>query len=192
MILCGCGSFQGGVEISAGRRALITENYGQARARFEKAAELEPGYVTKFTPFPENVWTYVGRSYYGLKDLGNAREALDRSVGKHPDAILGHIYLGIVQMHQGQVEAGLGNADKGLQLLKDWFRVLDNTNLYSCYWDPSSEIRDETERLLRQIRAGETSGQKIASDLDWLGKQMEREIDLAARDIDQNNFRWCP
>lgn len=190
-VVASCASFKRGVEISSGRQALLRGDYAEALPKFQRAAQLEPGYVTKFTPFPENVWTYIGRSYYGLGDLENARPALDRSVEQHPGAILGHIYLGIVQMRQGEVPDGLANGNKGLTLLKGWFQVLDGTSLYSCYWDPGNQIRNGTATLLEQIEAADTSWQKIARDLDWLGKEMEREIDLAARDIDLNRFRWC-
>jgi tetratricopeptide (TPR) repeat protein len=181
--LIGCASFGTSVDISAGRIALINQNYSQALPRFEKAAQLEPGYVTTFTEFPENVWTYVGRSYYGLGDLKQARAALDRSVQMHPKAILGHVYLGLVQMRQGQVQPGLRNAEKGLRFLQQWFQTLDATNQYSSYWDPSSQIRNTTKQLIEQIQGGEIPWQRIASKLDWIGMKMEREINLSSRDI---------
>lgn len=183
VFLGGCVAFDTSVNIAAARRALINQNYAHALPRFEKAARLDPGYVTAFTEFPENVWTYVGRSYYGLGDLKRARAALDRSVRMHPDAILGHVYLGLVQMRQGQVEPGLKNAERGLQLLHQWFRTLDATNQFSDYWDPSNDIRNTTTQLIQQIQARDVSWQVIASRLDRLGMEMEREIDLSKRDI---------
>ena len=182
-LLVGCAAFDTSVDISSGRIALINQNYAQALPRFEAAAHLNPDYVTTFTEFPENVWTYVGRSYYGLGDLKRARGALDLSVQKHPDAILGHVYLGLVQMRQGQVKEGLVNADKGLKLLHQWFERLDATSQYSSYWDPSSVIRNTTSDLIQQIHSGEVPWQQIASKLDWVGMRMEREINLSSRDI---------
>jgi len=183
VFLTGCAAFDTSVDISAGRIALINQNYAQALPDFEKAASQEPDYVTTFTEFPENIWTYVGRSYYGLGDLNKARAALDRSVQMHPNAILGHVYLGLVQMRQGQVQQGLANAEKGLRFLHQWFQNLDATNRYASYWDPSSVIRNTTKQLIAQIQARDVPWQQIAARLDWIGMKMEREINLSSRDI---------
>lgn len=183
MFVAACASFGTSVDIQAGRRELIKQNYAAALPRFEQAAHADPGYVTAFTEFPENVWTYIGRSYYGLGDLARARAALERSVEMHPDAILGHVYLGLVQMRQGEVRPGLENAERGLELLQAWFRTLDATNPKSNFWDPSNRIRNTTAQLIQQIGASDVSWRQTASTLDWLGMQMEREIDLSKRDI---------
>ena len=105
------------------------------------------------------------------------------SVQIHPDAILGHVYLGLVQMRQGEVEPGLQNAERGLELLHQWFRTLDATNPFSDYWDPSNEIRNTTTQLIQQIQARDVSWYVVAARLDGLGMEMEREIDLSKRDI---------
>lgn len=192
LLLAGCSAFQTSVDISSGRRALVIGEYARALPNFQTAAEADPGYVTTFTPFPENVWTYIGRCYYGLGELTNARSALDRSVRQHPDAILGHVYLGLVQMRQGQVQPGLENAATGLKYLQSWFKTLDSSNQYSCYWDPGNVIRNETAKLLQQIESKETPWTELASPLNRLGHRMEQEINLSSRDISDNNFIPCP
>lgn len=190
-ILWGCAAFQSETDIASGRRALIQGNYAQSLEDFQATAAQEPAYVTDFTVFPENVWTYIGRSYYGMGELANARTALDRSVREHPEAMLGHVYLGLVQMRQGQVQTGLDDAATGLKLLHGWFRTLDSTNQYSCYWDPGNVIRNETVQLLNQIESKDTSWQQLAPRLNRLGIRMEQEIDLSSRDISDNNFVPC-
>ena len=101
----------------------------------------------------------------------------------HPNAILGHVYLGLVQMRQGQVQPGLANAEKGLTLLNQWFQTLDATSQFSSYWDPSSVIRNTTKQLIKDIQGREVPWQQIAAKLDWIGMKMEREINLSSRDI---------
>jgi len=192
LFLIGCSAFQSSVDISSGRQALVLGNYAQALPHFQAAAKLDPGYVTTFTPFPENVWTYIGRCYYGMGELAEARSALDRSVREHPDAILGYVYLGLVQMRQGQVQTGMDDAATGLTNLRSWFATLDSTNQYSCYWDPGNVIRDQTAQLLNRIESKDTSWQELAPELDRLGQRMEQEVNLATRDIDNNNFIPCP
>lgn len=191
IIVYGCATFKGSVDIASGRQALVLGEYAQALPHFEQAAELEPNYVTSFTPFPENVWTYIGRSYYGMGDLTKARSALARSVQQHPKAILGHLYLGLTEMRQGEVQSGLDNAATGLRLLHGWFKTLDATNQYSCYWDPGDAIRNGTVQLLKQIESKDKPWQQLAPRLNRLGQRMEQEINLSSRDISDNNNIPC-
>lgn len=182
-LLSGCASFKTQAEIAAGRRYLKTEQPLEALVHFERAARMDPEYVTNFTSFPQSVWTYIGRAHYELGDLPKARAALDRSVRKHGKAILGHTYLGLVQMNQGEISTGLQTASTGLQRLRAWFQVLDATNQYASYWDPSSRVRRTTDELIDDIRTGDKPWPRIATQLEWVGWQMEREIDLSSRDI---------
>lgn len=192
LCLIGCSAFQTSVDIASGRQALVLGNYAQALPHFEAAAAQDPQYVTTFTPFPENVWTYIGRCYYGMGELADARTALDRSVREHPDAILGHVYLGLVQLRQGEVRAGLANAATGLKNLRSWFATLDATYQYSCYWDPGNVIRNQTARLLEQVERDGNSWPMLEPELDRLGQRMEQEVNLATRDIQNNSFIPCP
>jgi len=189
LLMGGCTAFDDSVDISAGREALILGNDAKALMEFQRAAKTEPDYVTSFTEFPENVWTYVGRSYYGLGDLTMAREALERSVKIHPEAILGHIYLGIVLMEQGQVQGGRDYAASGLQLLHNWFRALDSTDANSCYWDPGNVIRNDVTTLMKQVNT-ESPG-RLEARLTRLGIRMEREINLSQRDIEDGRGDAC-
>lgn len=177
------------MDVSAGREALILGNDAKALMEFQRAAKTEPDYVTTFTEFPENIWTYVGRSYYGLGDLTMAREALERSVKMHPNAILGHIYLGIVLLEQGQVQAGRQYAGAGLDLLHKWFQNLDAHDPNSCYWDPGNVIRNDVASLMKQVNT-EGPG-RLAARLSRLGIRMEREINLSLRDIEDGRGTAC-
>lgn len=183
LLLSACASWNVQSEIAAGRRYLRTEQPDRALPHFEVAAKADSAYVTNFTEFPIGVWTYIGRSHYERGDLGKARAALDRSVRTNKNAILGHTYLGAVQLNQGQTRLGLQTASTGLELLHAWFKRLDATNTYSSYWDPSSRVRNTTTTLIKDIRAGEKDWVQIASTLDWIGWQMDQEINLSERDI---------
>lgn len=183
LLLPACTSWRVQKDIAAGRMYLRTEQPDRALAHFETAAKANSAYVTNFTEFPVGVWTYIGRSYYELGDLGKARAALDRSIKVHRNAILGHTYLGAVQINQGEIPLGLQTASTGLELLHTWFAQLDATNQYASYWDPSNRVRDTTARLIKDIRAGDKDWVEVASTLDWIGWQMDQEINLSARDI---------
>jgi len=183
VLLPACASWRVQRDIAAGRSYLRTDQPDRALSGFERAAKVNPEYVTNFTEFPVGVWTYIGRAYYETGDLGKARAALDRSVRVRRNAILGHTYLGLVQINQGQISVGLQTATTGLELLRGWFAQLDATNQYSSYWDPSSQVRNTTTTLIKDMRAGEKDWVQIASKLEWIGWQMEQEIDLSRRDI---------
>lgn len=189
MVAGGCATFEDSVDVSAGREALVLGNDAKALMEFQLAAKLKPDYVTTFTEFPENIWTYVGRSYYGLGELAKAREALERSVKLHPKAILGHIYLGIVLMRQGQIQPGREYAATGLNLLHNWFKTLDATDENSCYWDPGNVIRNDITSLTKVVNT--EAPFRLASRLNRLGVRMEQEINLSYRDIGDSPTEGC-
>ena len=183
LLLPACASWTVQTDIAAGRRYLRTEQPDQALAHFQTAAKGNPKYVTNFTEFPVGVYTYIGRSHYKRGDLSKARAVLDRSVEMNRNAILGHTYLGAVQINQGEIPPGLQTASTGLELLRAWFAQLDAYNQYSGYWDPSSRVRNTTATLIKDIRTAEKDWVKISSTLDWIGWQMDQEINLSSRDI---------
>ena len=78
--------------------------------RFQRAAHLNPQYVTDFTEFEEGVWTYVGRAHYQMGELEKARKALEQAREEHNEDHLARIYLGLVLMRQGESEQGLREA----------------------------------------------------------------------------------
>jgi len=157
----------------------------RALVSFQKVAVLQPRYVTNFTDFPENISTYIGRAHYDLGQLAQARAAFERSVTEHRDAILGHVYLGLVDMRQGQVPRGLQNALKGLQRLQVWFSNLEAHNYYAEFWDTRKVVRTTTAQLIQEIEKGDVPWQRLAPKLEQLGPQMDHEINLAGRRLDQ-------
>ena len=78
-LLSACASFKVESEIQSGRSALRYGDPKVALTHFQRAADLDPDYLTDFTLFEEGVWTYVGRSYYAMGDLANARQVLERA-----------------------------------------------------------------------------------------------------------------
>lgn len=179
-LLAGCANVEVGWDIDRGRRYLMMREPQRALVEFQKIAELEPDYdITSFGTFPESIWTYIGRAYYDLGQLGPARMALERSV-KEGSAIFGYIYLGLVQMRQGEPDQGLQNALIGLRRLQGWFQKLEATDGFARYWDRRRIVRSETARLIARIEAGNVRWQQIAPELAGLGDQMDEVINVAA------------
>lgn len=180
VVLAGCSAVEVGWDIDKGRRYLMMGEPQRALVEFQRIAALEPDYnVTSFGIFPENIWTYVGRAYYDLGQLGPARTALERSV-KEGNAIFGYVYLGLVQMRQGEAEQGLRNALTGLRRLKAWFAKLEATDGFARYWDRHRIVRSETSRLIARIEAGNVPWQQVAPELARLGDQMDEVVDVAS------------
>ena len=53
---------------------------------------------------------------------------------------------------------------------------------YGRYWDPRREIRSSIEGDLAMLSRKDVDVQKLIGDGEWLGKQVEEEINLARRD----------
>lgn len=185
LCLAGCAGVEALDDLSAGRNYLMYNEPERALASFQKVAALEPRYVTNATAFRENISTYIGRAYYAMGQLPQARASFERSVTEHPDAILGYVYLGLVEMRQGEVQQGLQNALKGLHRLQVWFSILEANNYYAQDWDTKKVIRTTTAQLIQEIEKDHVPWQRIAARLEQLGPQMDQEIELSNRRIER-------
>lgn len=187
LLFPGCGSFQVRGEIQSGREALLLGRSEQALGRFQRAAKMNPHYLTDFTAFEEGVWTYVGRAHYQLGELDKAGKALRRAREAHKEDHLAHVYLGLVLMRQGQKSEGFREATVGLHSLKEWLRDMDLYDPDGHYWDPGSVLENEIDNLLAMIDGGEVRWQRVAPSLEWLGIEFEEEIDRAWEDQRQDD-----
>ncbi len=188
VLLGGCASFQAGSEIQSGRRALLIDDPADALSHFEKAAELDPTYLTNFTPFREGVWTYVGRTQYASGKLADARVSLERALSRYPDDYLGRLYLGLTLIRQQESAKGLKEFEAAIKGIQDWLEYVANYSTYGQFWDPRRELRSQIQQTLAMIRGREMNLEKTIADGEWIGKKMEEEIDLARRD-EENSYK---
>ncbi len=182
VLLSGCVAFQVGGEIQAGRRALQVGDPNGALAHFQHAAELDPNYLLNFSVFDEGVWTYVGRSYYDLGKLPEARQALERARSRYERDHLAKLYLGLVLARDGDRPRGLREIEAGLKGLEGWFDDLERTykEEYS-FWDPGGELQREIKGILAMIGGREINLAGLIARGERLGQEFEEEIDLARR-----------
>ena len=96
LFLSGCVSFQVGGEIQKGRLALLYGKPNVALAHFQRAAELNPGYLLNLSPLDQGVWTYVGLAYYAMGELPEAKRALERARSQYEQDHTAKLYLGLV------------------------------------------------------------------------------------------------
>ena len=183
LILPGCAALQTGHEIQAGRLALMIGKPKEALVHFQHAAELDPDYITGFTPFREGVWTYVGRASYEGEDYSGARQALEKASSRYSDDHLAKIYLGLTLAREGDRQRARQELERGMKGLHDWLENLSQSLRFSTgqYWDPQREIRSELQAGLASLSQQELDWTNLIVRGERVGKRMEEEIDRAAQ-----------
>ncbi|HEY2990601.1 MAG TPA: tetratricopeptide repeat protein [Candidatus Binatia bacterium] len=184
----GCSTVQG--EVEAGRRELLLGDPSRAIARFQRAADMDPDRMY-FSLLPESSWTYLGRAYYQTGNLAEARRALEKAVTRSNEDHLAKLYLGLVLAREGDRLHGLRYIEEGLQGIHDWLNYIEQRFAFSYgrFWDPNKEIRSKIRSDLSMISSGQIDWPKLLGDAEWVGRQMEEEIDRARRDETAEHFR---
>ena len=186
LIVSGCATTG---QIQAGRQDLLYGAPENAVAHFQRAAQMDPDFLY-YSVLPQGVWTYLGRAYYTSGKLLEARQALERAVSRHSQDNLARLYLGLVLARGGDQPRGLKEIESGLRGIHDWLDYVQMSFAFSYgrFWDPSRAIRTEIESNLAMI-SKQADWQKLIAGGEWVGKQMEEEIDRARRDERDEFFR---
>ena len=182
VLVSGCLSLQAGGEAEKGRAQLMFGDPKAALTHFQRAAEIDPAYRYNLSVLSQDIWTYVGRAYYATGKLPDARQALERALSRDADDHMARLYLGLVLTRDGDKARGLKEISAGLRGLSEWFDRLDRYHPDARFWDPGRQIRPEIERTLVSLSGKEFNWPEIIASGEWLGKALEDEIDLAARD----------
>lgn len=162
--------------------ALLHDEPAKALVHFQKAAEIDPEYRLNLSILPEGVWTYVGRSYYGLEMLREAREALERAIAEFEEDNLAKLYLGLTLLRQGERDKGIKLIENSFIGLHDWLDHIEQYHPDGRYWDPGRRLRKEIEDNLKMIRGRAISQKELIVSGEWLGKQLEEEMDKVKYD----------
>jgi tetratricopeptide (TPR) repeat protein len=182
LLLSACASFRAASDVQAGRYALLNGKPEVAQSHFQRAAETSPDFVYRFSPLQQSVWTYMGRAYYDAGRLPDARQALERAVSKEEEDYLARLYLGLTMSRNGNRNAGLKEIEAGLKGVHDWLEHIESYTLYGEFWDPDRKIRSEIQTNLAMISGRDIDWQTLIDRGEWVGMQMEEEIDVARRD----------
>jgi tetratricopeptide (TPR) repeat protein len=182
LVLVGCASFQAGSQILAGRQALITNNPERALAYFQQVAQTDPNYIYTSGLYREGVWTYLGRAQYAMGKLEDARESFERALSVYKDDYLARLYLGLTLLRNGDQSRGLKEVEAGLKGLYDWLEYMNYSRPHEAFWDPRRQIRSEIEKTLAMISGKDTDLQKLIENAEWIGMEMEKEIDRVRQD----------
>lgn len=182
LVLSGCASFQAGSQILAGRQALLTNNPERALAYFQQVAQTDPNYIYTSGLYREGVWTYLGRAQYATGRLEDARQSFERALSVYKDDYLARLYLGLTLLRSGDQSRGLKELEAGLRGLYDWLEYMNYSRPHEAFWDPRRQIRSEIEKTLAMISGKDTDLQKLVENAEWIGMEMEKEIDRVRRD----------
>jgi tetratricopeptide (TPR) repeat protein len=181
-VLSGCASFQAGSQILAGRQALLTNNPEQALVYFQQVAQTDPNYIYTSGLYREGVWTYLGRAQYATGKLEDGRQSFERALSVYKDDYLARLYLGLTLLRSGDQSRGLKELEAGLKGLYDWLEYMNYSRPHEAFWDPRRQIRSEIEKTLAMIAGKDTNAQKLLESAEWIGMEMEKEIDRVRRD----------
>jgi len=178
-----CASLQTASEFSAGRRALLTGNNEEALAYFQSTAQKNPNY-TYGAAYPQGVWSYLGRVEYATGRLPQARESLEKALAANQSEDIARLYLGLTLARSGDRQRGLKEIESSMRGIHDWLEWVTQTHRFSFgqFWDPRREIRQAIQTDLAMISSREFDWQKLIAEGEWLGRQMEEEIERARAD----------
>jgi tetratricopeptide (TPR) repeat protein len=182
IFFAGCAAFAIGGQFQSGRRALLRNDAETALAYFSEVAEKDPNYVYHSVHFRENIWTYLGRAQYETKRYEEARKSLERALSVDRDDNLARLYLGLTLARAGDLSRGIKEIEAGMKGVYDWLEYMNQSRPFEAYWDPLRQIRNQIDKDLATISAKDFISEELVANAEWLGKQMEEEIDKVRQD----------
>jgi tetratricopeptide (TPR) repeat protein len=111
-----------------------------------------------------------------------ARQSLERALSVDPNDYLARLYLGLTLARRGNSSQALKELQTGLQGLYDFLEYMQSSRPYTAYWDPLRQIRSEIQNDLDMISGKDIDWPKLIDSAEWVGRQMEEEVDRVRRD----------
>ena len=178
----GCANFHVAGQVAQGREALLQQDPKSALAHFRSAAEMDPDFYLNWSLLQEGVWTYVGRAYYTLGQLGEARAALEKATSRYSWDNMAKLYLGLVLLRQNDQAKGLKEVDAGLVGLYNWINYVNASQRPDgSFWDPGGFIKQRIDKTRALIEAKDVNVSEVIAAGEYIGWRMEKEMDFAKR-----------
>ena len=181
LIISGCTSLHVGGGIQQGRRALFRGDAKAALPHFQYAAQLDPNYLINFAPLTEGVWTYNGRAYYEMKQFAEARKAFEKALSRTEQDHFARLYLGLVLGRDGDRQRGQREIETALKGFHSSLDYIAQNHPDGRFWDSTGELRSVIREQLASLSGKEPNWPELISSGEWLGQQLEEEIDLSRR-----------
>ncbi len=190
IFLSSCASFYAGSDMAAGRRAMLAGDNETALAYFQSAAQRDPNYKYG-TAYKQGVLSYIGRSEYAIGRLPQARETLEKALAANQEENVARLYLGLTYARAGDRQRGLKEIESGMRGIHDWLEWVTEEFRFSFgqYWDPARDIRKAIQTDLAMISGRDLDWQRLIADGEWIGTQIEEEVDRASRDESRERNR---
>jgi len=182
LLLPACASLQTSGQVQAGRQALLANNPEAALPYFVEAAKRDPNYVYISENFREGIWTYVGRTQYATKRYQEAQQSLEHALANDRDDNMARLYYGLTLVRLGDSARGVKEIKSAMQGIHDWLEYMERTRPFQAFWDPLREIRKTIENDLAETRGKDLTTENLIADAEWLGNEMENEIERVRRD----------
>lgn len=186
----GCAGLRTSGEFHQGRQAMLRGDNETALSYFRSAAERDPTY-TYGTAVRQGIWSYVGRTEYSSGRIKEARTSLEKALATNRDEDVARLYLGLTLARSGERERGLKEIEVGMRGIHSFIDYVTETHRFSFgqYWDPGRELRGAIAGQLATLSRREYDLENLLTDAEWIGKQMEEEIDKARRDESRDQAR---
>jgi len=163
-------------DVRRGRQELLASNPSGALAYFQRGAETNPDYLSDLPPFDEGILTYVGRAYYDMGKLTEAKKALEQAVSRYKGDYMCSLYLGLTLARQGDHQQALRYIRVGLKSLRKWLSDFERTHLEAPYWSIHLFER-EMQRTLELTKSRKIKWEELIDRGEWLGYNLELEVD---------------
>ena len=190
MILSSCASMQTAGTMQSGRQALFRGDHEVALGYFREVAERNPNFVYG-TALRQGIWSYVGRAAYLNGQFPQARQSLERALVANQSEDVARLYLGLSLARGGDYMRGVKEIEEGMKGIHGWLEYVAEAHRFSFgqFWDPGRTIRNAIEKSLAVISDERGSREQIIADAEWLGKEMEEEVDRAQQQESRERSR---
>ena len=190
LIFSSCATIQTAGTMQSGRQALFRGDNKAALGYFREVAERDPNFVYG-TALRQGIWSYVGRAEYLNGQLPQARQSLERALAANQTEDVARLYLGLTLARGGDYARGVKEIEEGMKGIHAWLEYVAQAHRFSFgqFWDPGRTIRNAIEKSLAMISDERGSREQIIADAEWLGKQMEEEVDRAEKQESRERSR---
>lgn len=179
----GCASFQVGRDFQSGRNALLAGKTELALSYFQGVAEKDPSYRYG-TAYRQGVLSYLGRAEYAAGRLPQAQKTLERAIAADRDEDVARLYLGLTLARSDNRQRAATEIENSMKAIHGFLEWVTQTHRFSFgqFWDPNRQIRASIERDLAMIRSKEIDWPRLIANGEWLGKEIDEEVDRARAD----------
>lgn len=177
LLASSCAGLQVTQDAAAGRNALQTGKPELAAGYLRRAVDADPRYRIP-NRLQESGLALLGRAYFEIGNLPEARASLERAIANDKDDFLARLYLGATLVRAGEQERGKREVEGGLKAMHEWIDYVASTGYSGQFWDPAREIRSD----IMQALAAMLPAPELIAVAQRVGMKLDEENEKAQRD----------